>query len=225
MAPPVGTPSSPPKARLRLGTLLADLGANSDEASAASTSEARAKQRITLGEIVDRCSEAGFGFLLALLCLIAIPFFGLSTPFGIAIALCGAQMLCGKRRPWLPGIMRRRALTLAMLDRVAGMLAKRTRWLSRFTRRRGERMLVGAGWRAMGFGVLLLGLGLALPLPIPGSNMIFLVPIFLYALGALEGDGVLVALGHAGTLANAALLFLFGHLVISTLQRVWHWLT
>ncbi|MEZ4366103.1 MAG: exopolysaccharide biosynthesis protein [Kofleriaceae bacterium] len=221
----MSSPERPPPRRLRLGELLAELGALDDEAAAASASAARGAEHITLGEIVDRSAEAGFGFLLALLALVAIPFFGLSTPFGLAIAVCGAQMLVGGRRPWLPRALRRRRLTLAMLDRIAGMLARRTRWLSRITRRRGEALLVGVGWGAIGLGVVILGLGLALPLPIPGSNMIFLVPILIYAVGALERDGVLVALGHLAVVINVVALIVFGRLVLEALLRVWAWLT
>ena len=102
---------------------------------AAASHPDRAQTHVAIGEIVDHSGEAGFGLVVALLALVAIPFFGLSTPFGLAIVLCGVQMAVGKRRPWLPGVLRRQQLSLAMLDRVAGMLARRTAWLGRITRR------------------------------------------------------------------------------------------
>lgn len=211
--------------RLRLEDLLAKLGALDDEALAAASHPDRAQTHITIGEIVDHSGQAGFGLIVALLALIAIPFFGLSTPFGLAILLCGAQMAIGRHRPWLPGVLRRRQLSLAMLDRVAGMLARRTAWLGRITRRRGERALVGPGWMAVGLGLTLLGLGLALPLHIPGSNMIFLIPILIYAIGILERDALLVLVGHLATIANGIVLVVFGRLVVEALLRAWAWLT
>ncbi len=218
-------PAARPHRRLRLEELLAKLGALDDEALAAASHPDRAKTHVALGDIVDHSGEAGFGLVVALLALIAIPFFGLSTPFGLAIMLCGVQMAVGKHRPWLPGVLRRRQLSLAMLDRVAGMLARRTAWLGRITRRRGEHGLVGPGWMAIGLGLTLLGLGLALPLPIPGSNMIFLIPILIYAIGILERDVLLVLVAHVATIANVIVLVLFGRLVVEALLRGWAWLT
>ena len=213
-----------PPRRLRLPELLLELGAQEAPSVAPGDPEARASQSLAVGEIVDKAQEAGFGFLLAVLALIAIPFFGLSTPFGLAVALCGAQMLVGKTRPWLPARARRRVLKMTMLDRIVQMLARRTRWLSRITRRRWEGMLGGPMWNFVGLAVVLQGLGLALPLPIPGSNMIFLVPIFVYAIGLLERDGVLIALAHAATVINMALVVVFGATVVEVLSRAAHWI-
>jgi hypothetical protein len=212
--------------RLRLDELLRELGARDaapDEAIPGTIDDVAAArvETITVGELVDKAAEAGFGFLVGVLTLIAIPFFGLSTPFGLAIALVGMQLVVGLRRPWLPRRARRRPLSMAMLDRVLALLARRTRWLSRATRRRWEVLLMP---RLVGLGIVLLGLGLALPLPIPGSNMIFLIPLFIYAVGLLERDGAWIALGHAGTAIDMALLVVFGATVVAVLERAWHWL-
>src|SRR5215470_17499828 len=64
--------------------------------------------------------------------------------------------------------------------------------------------------RLVGLGIVLLALGLALPLPIPGSNLVFLVPLLMYAIGVLERDGLWIALGHLGTVIDMALLVVFG---------------
>jgi len=201
--------------RLRLDELLRELGASEGEQPPARPPS------ITVGELVDRSAEAGFGFLVGVLTLIAIPFFGLSTPFGLAIALVGAQLALGMRRPWLPARARRRELSMAMLDRVLALLQRRTKFLARSTRRRRERLVMP---RLVGLGIVLLGLGLALPLPIPGSNMIFLIPLFVYAVGLLERDGLWVLLGHVGTVVNLTLLVVFGATVVLALEKAWHWI-
>lgn len=202
--------------RLRLDELLRELGAHDGE----HTPPPRAAS-VTVGELVDRSAEAGFGFLVGVLTLIAIPFFGLSTPFGLAIALVGGQLAIGMPRPWLPKRARRRELTMAMLDRVVALLSRRTKFLAKSTRRRWERILMP---RLVGLGIVLLGLGLALPLPVPGSNMIFLIPLFVYAVGLLERDGVWVMLGHLGTLVDMTLLVVFGATVLLALEKAWHWI-
>jgi hypothetical protein len=206
-----------PARRLRLDELLRSLGATDGVVAAGPRPE-----HLTVGELVDKAAEAGFGFLVGILTLIAIPFFALSTPFGLAIALIGAQMMIGRDTPWLPQRARRRELRMNMLDRVLGLLARRTRWISRSTRRRWEAAL---STRLIGFGVMLLALGLALPLPIPGSNLVFLIPLFIYAVGVLERDGVWIVIGHACTLVNLALLVAFSATVVMVLERIVGWFT
>ena len=63
-------------------------------------------------------------------------------------------------------------------------------------------------------------LGLALPLPIPGSNLIFIVPIVLYAIGLLEDDGLLIVLGHVGSVVNVTLVLLLWDAVARALRAV-----
>jgi hypothetical protein len=203
--------------RLRLAEILRDLGAL-DEGPHALPRDAR----ITVGSVVEKADEAGFGAMFALLALIAIPFFALSTPFGLAMALGGAQLLLGRQQPWLPRRARSRTMPLSTLDRVATMLERRTRFLERMTRRRWEWLMLGPARAFVGLAVTLLGLGLALPLPIPGSNMIFLIPLFIFGIGLLERDGAWIALGHLGLLINLGLLLAFGAVVEQALARLAH---
>ena len=200
-----------------MSELLLELGALEEEAS----DESLRTKKISVGELVDKAAEAGFGFVVGILTLIAIPFFGLSTPFGLAIALLGVQMIGGKRHPWLPQRVCRRQLSISMLDRVATMLSKRTKWLVKMTARRHEPMVAP---KLVGLGITLLALGLALPLPIPGSNLVFLIPIFIYAVGLLERDGVWIALGHICLIVDIALLFVFGATVLAVLEKLWAWI-
>lgn len=184
--------------------MLHELGATSGEPSPSR------RAGITVGELVDKAADGGFGFLIGILALIAIPFFGLSTPFGFAIALIGLQMVAGRPTPWLPVRARERVLAMTMLDRVARLLERRMQWLSRSTRRRWG-VLVRP--RLIGVCVVMLSLGLALPLPIPGSNLVFLVPLFIYAVGVLEHDGAWVAVAHGCLLVDLALIVVFGKVV------------
>lgn len=204
--------------RLRMSELLLELGALEEEAAI----DSDRTHKLTVGELVDKAAEAGFGFLVGILCMIAIPFFGLSTPFGLAIALIGAQMIGGKQHPWLPQRARRRELSIHMLDKVATMLSRRTRWLVKMTRRRHEVIVAP---KLVGFGITLLALGLALPLPIPGSNLVFLVPIFIYAVGLLERDGLWIAIGHACLLVDVTLMFVFGATIVTVFEKIWGWIS
>jgi hypothetical protein len=210
--------------RLRLDELLRELGATDGETLGPGPDIEGVPPRaeaLTVGALVDKAAESGFGFLIGVLTLIAIPFVGVSTPFGLAIALLGAQLMLGRQQPWLPARARRRRLAMSMLDRVLRLLARRTRWLARLSRRRWELVIQP---RLIGLGIVLLALGLALPLPIPGSNLIFLVPLFTYSIGILERDGLWIALGHLGTLIDLALLVALGAQVVAIFERLWHWI-
>lgn len=206
--------------RLRLDELLRELGAQSDGEPA--PPHIPRPEHLTVGELVDKAAEGGFGFLIGILTLIAIPFFGLSTPFGLAMAVIGAQMMLGRLQPWLPRKARARELSMTMLDRVAGLLARRTRWLAKSTRRRWELMIQP---RLVGLGIVILALGLALPLPIPGSNLVFLIPLFVYSVGVLERDGVWILIGHIATVVDITLLFVFGKVVLAVLRHLWGWIS
>lgn len=202
--------------RIRLDELLHELGARAVPSEAPADRPAS----LTVGVLVDKAAEAGFGFLIGLLTLIAIPFFGLSTPFGLAIVLVGAQMMIGRATPWLPARARRREIKMEMLDRVSALLAKRTGWIAKSSRRRLEWLIRP---RLVGLCIVILALGLALPLPIPGSNLVFLIPLFIYSVGILERDGLWILVGHVALLVDAALLVVFGKTVVMVLERIWHW--
>ncbi len=203
--------------RIRLDEMLHELGARVRHSEPAEPRDST----LTVGELVDKAAEGGFGFLVGILTLIAIPFFGLSTPFGLAIALIGSQIMLGRAQPWLPKRARRRVLKMEMLDKVTTILAKRTRWIAKSTRRRWEPLIQP---RLIGLGIVILALGLALPLPIPGSNLVFLIPLFIYSVGLLERDGLWIVVGHVATVIDVTLLFVFGKTVVHVILRLWHWI-
>jgi len=202
--------------RLRLDEMLRELGARTDE------SETPRREGVPVGELIDNAAESGFGFLVGVLALIAIPFFGLSTPFGLAIALVSCQLAVGRARPWMPQRLRKRVLAMTMLDRILHLLTRRLRWLAKSTRRRWEPFIMR---KLVGLGITILGLGLALPLPIPGSNMVFIVPIIVYSIGLLERDGLWIMIGHVMTFIDLVLAVAFGATVVTVLAHVWQWLT
>ncbi len=162
----------------------------------------RTRSHLSIDELMRRTSKSGFGFLIGFLALAAVPFVGLSSPFGIAIAVGAAQMAIGLPRPWMPGWIRRRRLSIATLEWLSVRVSRWTAGLERVIRPRFALLLQGPFWVICGLAIMTHGLALALPLPIPGSNWIFIAPILLYAIGVLEGDGLLIMLCHALTAAE-----------------------
>jgi hypothetical protein len=227
--------SSP--SQLRLSTLLAELAATAEERSATRPAVPPAEVTIspgdavvldsaaglTVGEILDATASAGFGFVIAILALTAIPFVGVSTPFGLAIAFVGAQLLIGRTRPWLPKRIRRVALSATALHRIGRWLTRVTGWMAHLVRERGQRLAGGPALGLVGLGLVILGLGLALPIPIPGSNLVFIVPVLIYAIGLLEKDGLMVAIGHVVTLGHLVLAIVAWQVVAAGLAHAGRW--
>ena len=153
----------------------------------------------TLEVIVQTMGQRGHAMVILILTLpfcLPLPVWGLSTPFGIAIAVMALHMMI-TRRLWLP---RRIAQRPVPAQTVRGIAAAAQRLLARTERyiRPRARVLhnhpVAARFNALL--ILLAGLFLALPLPIPGTNLAPAWLIVLICVGTLEEDGLLVALGY-----------------------------
>jgi hypothetical protein len=195
-----------------LSSALAGLGSPDMEGEAAPP--------VTLGDVVDRTAHAGFGFLLALLTVVAIPLVGLATPFGVAVALLGAQMVAGKPRPWLPDFLRRRRVPPAVLRWLADRGARLAARLERMVK---PRLTALARSRLVGVGIVIQGVGLALPLLVPGSNWIFMGPILVYGLALLADDGAWILVAHLCHLAQAVLAVLFFAVLRAGVERAVAW--
>lgn len=183
----------------------------------------RARTNLTVGQIIDRTRHAGFGVFIALLALLAMPVPGLSVIMGFAVAGGGLQMMLGFDRPWLPRWVRRHRVSIATLRWLSVGLAKWTSGMERFIRPRFETLTKGPFWSLCGLGVLLQGLGLALPLPIPFSNVIFVLPVILFAIALLERDGLLMMIAFTVTAIEVALAILFSKEVIQAIQKAIEW--
>ncbi|MFN0135835.1 MAG: exopolysaccharide biosynthesis protein [Phycisphaerae bacterium] len=184
----------------------------------------RAPSDVTVGEIVDRTREAGFGFLIAFLAVCSFPLPGLSVPFGVAIVFIAFQIVFGLHRPWLPASLRGHRVSLKTLDWIGNTLARWTSWMEYLVKPRFAFMTRGMLWSLCGLGILILGLGLSLPLPIPFSNLFFAIPIVLYAIAILEADGLLIMLTHTLTLWQCVFIYRIWNQIVSLLHDILEYL-
>lgn len=180
---------------------------------------------MTLAELAKRMHHAGFGLVVifvSLPFLQPVPLGGLSSVIGPFIALQGYRLYRGDKELRIPDWIGRRRIeegTLRMLLATARRFfavaekASRPRW----------KALAGSE-RAAGVGIAVSGALLSLPFPIPLSNMICAGPASLLALGALEEDGLVAALGWLGiavSLAFHAGLALLGYDGVRALWRAY----
>ena len=93
------------------------------------------EERLLLGQILQDLQQSAFGvflFVAILPAFIPIPGIG-GAVSGPLVILIGAQMLCGMRRPWLPGFIRnrgpKRGTMHRFLERINGPLRRLDRLL------------------------------------------------------------------------------------------------
>ncbi len=169
-------------------------------------------ETVPLGEVVKALGTRGhtvLAVLLALPFLQPVPLVGLSTPVGAAIAILGVLMALGLP-PWLPQAWLRRPISARQVVRVVQFGQALIRKLERFIRPRGE-WFHRHPWAHGIAGIILAvsGTQLALPLPIVFTNTLPALVIVTTAVGMLEEDAILSAVG--------ALLFLAAAVVFSAI--------
>jgi len=167
---------------------------------------------VPLGSIVEHLGSRGHTVLaifLALPFLQPVPLVGLSTPLGAAIALLGVLMALGLP-PWLPQSWLQRPLPSRQVIRVVQFGQALLRKLERFIRPRGEWFHRHPWAQGIAGAILAIsGVQLALPLPIIFTNTLPALVIVTTAVGMLEEDALVSAVG--------ALLFLAAAVVFSAI--------
>lgn len=181
-------------------------------------------ETVTLREVIALLHGRGFVLLLLLLALpfsTPVPLPGLSTPFGLIIALIGVRLAFGAK-PWLPAKLLDTRLPPKVFAKVFAVTRK---IILAFERLLQPRLLwvTGSPRREQlhAVPIVVCALLLLLPLPIPFSNTIPAWAIMLTAAGLLERDGVFILAGYIATLLG---LVFFGAMAIfgvEALDYVW----
>jgi len=151
-----------------------------------------AERPVTLREGIVVLHQRAYTLLLILLALpfcTPIPLPGISTPFGLVIAVIGFRLSLGQK-PWLPARLLDTTLPAKFFPRVLAATRRLVCWLEVFLKPRFSNVL---RWRivgqALGAMFLVCGLLLMLPLPVPVSNALPAITIVLLAAAMLEEDG------------------------------------
>jgi len=183
-------------------------------------SEALSHSDFTIGELMNRLEGRVYSLFLVLLALpfcqpISLP--GLSTPFGLVIALLGIRFAF-KKKPWVP----KRLLKTRIPDKfLPSLLRVSGRLLGWFERLLHPRMTYLFDFHVTqlvsGLAIACCGAVLLLPLPIPFSNMIPALPILMIAWSISERDGVMLSAGFVAFLFN---LIFFGMLLLGGKEAV-----
>lgn len=164
-------------------------------------------KRVELGEIVHFMQQRSIGALLLILSLpmvIPIPAPGISVMFGIPLMLVSVQLLVGRREAWLPYRIAKRSIARGGFMAFTGRAIPTLRRVERVTRPRLTWLAHDRMMPIIGATCLVMAAIITLPIPlghfVPGSA------ISLLAIGLIESDGLLIALGFLTATLGIALI-------------------
>lgn len=153
---------------------------------------------ILLSEIIDIFGVDGHFVLILFLILPflqPIPLVGLSTPFGLMIALV-ASLYYFNKPPFIPQRWKIKKVNKNILLKIIEASEYFFKKLSRLFKKRLE-VLFSNPFRTLNFiFIVVSAILLALPLPIPFSNALPAWTIFFQTLGHLERDGLLIIISY-----------------------------
>jgi Uncharacterized ABC-type transport system, permease components len=183
-------------------------------------------ENVTLREVLAVMHGRGYVLLVMLLALpfsTPIPLPGLSTPFGLVIALIGARLALGQK-PWLPARLLDTRLSPKLFAKVFAAARKILRGFEYFLRPRVLWMTRSAAAQQVhAVPILINALLLLLPLPVPMSNVLPAFSILLLAAGLLERDGWFIVGGYFVFLLGAAYFAAVGVLGVEGVKKMWEW--
>ena len=188
----------------------------------------RAGERaITLREVIYALGGRAYMllvFLLALPFITPIPIPGLSTPFGLAIALIALRLSLGQR-PLLSKKLQRMELPAGFMHKVFSFAEKVLRFFEKFLRPRFTVLTDTPLLQQLHAVVMLLAaVVLLLPLLIPFTNSFPAWAILLLAAGLLERDGVFILAGYVVFAAGVFYFIFLGEATAHLLHELMQWL-
>lgn len=184
-------------------------------------------EKMTIGDIMASLDQRAHTFLLLLLSLPfiqPIPFPGLSTPFGLAIALIGTSFLLGQK-PWLPRRLLSIELPKTLVTLELQLMRRLADFLELIVRPRITALTTNRGLqRLQGVCILGSGLLLSLPLPIPFTNMLPAVTVIVFSCASLGKDGLFYLAGLLSFVISVAFFGLIGLGGSAAIAWIYEWL-
>ncbi|MBU4528671.1 MAG: exopolysaccharide biosynthesis protein [Hoeflea sp.] len=169
-----------------------------------------AKAMITLGELSDLMEERAFGLLLLVLALpCCLPFvYLLPQLVALPMLVLAAQMASGRKAPWLPETLRKRALPVAGLLDVVARAKRYGGWLERLAHPRFASLTGDRAARLIGALLIIPCASILVPLPL--TNTVPGIGVALAAIGLIERDALFVILGLVVAMIWVAILVIGG---------------
>ena len=177
-------------------------------------------EAVTLGWVLAQLNERAFGlFLLVLALPCCIPFlYGIPQVVALPLMFVSAQILLGRRVPWLPTRLAARSVASAELRTLADRAGPWLRKIEAVSRPRLGFLTRAPMDRVVGAALVLFSASILVPLP--GTNTVPGIAVVVVAMGLLQRDGILVILGALLGTAWIATLLIAGA-TLASLVKTW----
>ena len=153
---------------------------------------------LTVGEMVDKIEgDGGLGpvlFVLTLPVLLPLPP-GVSMVLALPLLVVAPQILLGRKRVWLPPMLRRRTVDRRELAKLLRRLLPTIKRAETVVRPRLGFLTGRIGAGLVGLACTLMAL--VLVLPIPFANLAPALAVGVFAIGLTRRDGLVVLGGYA----------------------------
>lgn len=174
---------------------------------------------ISIGDLVDKLSDRGFGLVQLILSLpVCIPFlYGVPQAVAVPMFFVSLQIVVGRHALWLPQKARDARISGEAMMSLATRAEKYVGWFERLARPRLIFLTQGLPERI--FGALMAVFCVSILVPLPGTNTVPGIGIGIQSLGFLERDGLLVLLGTAIGAVWVTLLIFVGAEVVDFIKQ------
>lgn len=182
------------------------------------------EQPKTLGNLVDVFGEGSFAIVFVLLMALPalpLPTGGATHVLELVTMLLALELIAGRRRVWLPQRWKRLELGGASRAKFVTMLLGRIRWLERFSRPRGRRLLSGR-LSGIAFGLVVFALTLTafLAPPFSGLDTLPSIGVVLLGLGVLMKDIALVVAGAVVGALGVVAVVVLGSIAVNGVKHL-----
>jgi hypothetical protein len=185
-------------------------------------------ETISIGEIIEAFGERAFGFVLILFslpnCVPNVP--GIAGIVGTPVLIFGIQMMLGHKRPWLPGFILSKTVSVAKFKRLIDIAEPKLQWLESFCKPRLCPLFGPIGDRVVGLFAVLVALSVLIPFP--GTNFPPSIALVIASIAIMEEDGYLLIVGYliglAGLAYTATVLGASYHLILAGFASLSAWL-
>lgn len=172
---------------------------------------------IAAGDLIYQFQRRSYGGVLLLLAILAlIP--GVSIFAGLAMFVPAYQLLIGMPAPVFPKTFSKREVSTAALKKWSPKVIYWVAKLENLIKPRWPELSGKIARRILGLIIIILALVLTVPFPF--SNFPPSLAVMCFALGLLERDGLMIAIGAAVSLVACTIGFLVMFLVLDWLGKL-----
>lgn len=164
---------------------------------------ARASTRVSVGDVVERMGDRGFGPFLLIPALIEVSPIGgipaVPTILASLIVLVAVQIVIGRDHLWLPGFVERRSVRAGRFEKAIEKIRPLAGWLDRWFH--GRLSLLVTRPFVRGAAIIAIFACLTVPLLelVPFASTIPMAVVIVLGLAITVKDGLLMAIAFAGT--------------------------